>query len=122
MRARVRPPRLERLWWQLQVNEDVVEVDVLPGEILLECALRAPHVRVRRVPLDECVLELDHALDHELKHHKHVLALLRVNHAVVALLEALEDLHVLDIQAREVLERLDDVRLGRLARENGSAR
>ena len=122
MRARVRPPRLERLWWQLQVNEDVVEVDVLPGEILLECALRAPHVRVRRVPLDECVLELDHALDHELKHHKHVLALLRVNHAVVALLEALEDLHVLDVQAREVLERLDDVRLGRLARENGSAR
>jgi len=44
------------------------------------------HVLVRRVPFDESVLELDHSPDDELEHREHIIAFLRVHHAVVALL------------------------------------
>lgn len=90
---------LQRLRRQLEVDEQVVQIDILPGK-----RLHRAHVRVGRVPFDQPVLEHHHAPDDRLQHLLHVLTLLWVHHCVVALLQVAENLEVPDVSRSVVLE------------------
>lgn len=57
---------LERLGRELEVNQNVVEVDIFPRERTFWCRGRWLQVSAGRVPLDQAVLEFDHAPHHQL--------------------------------------------------------
>mmetsp|Transcript_18481 Transcript_18481/g.46491 ORF Transcript_18481/g.46491 Transcript_18481/m.46491 type:complete len:248 (+) Transcript_18481:1737-2480(+) len=89
LREVARYRQLQYLWYELQIDENVIEVDVL--------ALSQSN---------EEVLYFQHAPHHRFQHHQNVPSLLRVHDVVVALLQILVHLHVLDVEECVVLEGL----------------
>mmetsp|Transcript_4838 Transcript_4838/g.13805 ORF Transcript_4838/g.13805 Transcript_4838/m.13805 type:complete len:260 (-) Transcript_4838:159-938(-) len=106
-----RDGHLERFGRELEVHQDVVKVHILPRERVLRPWY--DERRMRRVPLDQQLLELQDAGHHELHDQLDVDALLRVHHVVIALLERPEDAEVAQVQAAPVLNGLLQRRLRR---------